>query len=82
MLLQADHPFNNAGPDNMCAITTDFYTRPLVIQGAVSRSPSASYRSGEAVLTRLVCGQGAGGDVTATGVLADVLRCGTQQPSL
>lgn len=49
---KADHPFNNAGPDNLVAITTDFYTRPLVVQGA-----------------------GAGGDVTATGVLADILQC-------
>ena len=48
----AEHPFNNAGPDNMVSITTNFYTRPLVVQGA-----------------------GAGGDVTATGVLADILRC-------
>eukprot|EP00980_Cylindrotheca_fusiformis_P000675 scaffold167_cov110-Cylindrotheca_fusiformis.AAC.3 len=53
---EASHPFNNAGPDNMVAMTTDFYTRPLVIQGA-----------------------GAGGDVTATGVLADILQCGYQQ---
>jgi homoserine dehydrogenase len=52
---QASHPFNNAGPDNMVAITTNFYTRPLVIQGA-----------------------GAGGDVTATGVLADILQCAYQ----
>jgi bifunctional aspartokinase / homoserine dehydrogenase 1 len=52
---QASHPFNNAGPDNMVAITTNFYTRPLVIQGA-----------------------GAGGDVTATGVLADILQCAHQ----
>jgi homoserine dehydrogenase len=53
-LLSCDesHPFNNAGPDNMVAITTNYYTRPLVIQGA-----------------------GAGGDVTATGVLADILKC-------
>jgi homoserine dehydrogenase len=48
----ASHPFNNAGPDNMVAITTNFYTRPLVVQGA-----------------------GAGGDVTATGVLAEILQC-------
>jgi len=48
----ASHPFNNAGPDNLVAITTNFYTRPLVVQGA-----------------------GAGGDVTATGVLADILQC-------
>jgi len=51
----ASHPFNNAGPDNMVAITTNFYTRPLVVQGA-----------------------GAGGDVTATGVLADILQCAYQ----
>ena len=51
----AAHPFNNAGPDNMVAFSTNFYERPLVIQGA-----------------------GAGGDVTATGVLADVLRCANQ----
>lgn len=49
---EASHPFNNAGPDNLVAITTNYYTRPLVVQGA-----------------------GAGGDVTATGVLADVLQC-------
>lgn len=49
---EASHPFNNAGPDNMVAVTTNYYTRPLVIQGA-----------------------GAGGDVTATGVLADILKC-------
>jgi len=52
---EASHPFNNAGPDNMVCITTNFYTRPLVIQGA-----------------------GAGGDVTATGVLADILKCANQ----
>lgn len=51
----ADHPFNNAGPDNMVAITTNYYTRPMVIQGA-----------------------GAGGNVTATGVLADILQCAYQ----
>jgi homoserine dehydrogenase len=51
----ASHPFNNAGPDNMVAITTNFYTRPLVVQGA-----------------------GAGGDVTATGVLAEILQCAYQ----
>jgi len=51
----ASHPFNNAGPDNMVAITTNFYARPLVVQGA-----------------------GAGGDVTATGVLADILQCAYQ----
>mmetsp|Transcript_10173 Transcript_10173/g.21321 ORF Transcript_10173/g.21321 Transcript_10173/m.21321 type:complete len:141 (-) Transcript_10173:75-497(-) len=51
----ASHPFNNAGPDNMVAITTNFYTRPLVVQGA-----------------------GAGGDVTATGVLGDILQCANQ----
>lgn len=51
----ASHPFNNAGPDNMVAITTNYYTRPLVVQGA-----------------------GAGGDVTATGVLADILQCAHQ----
>lgn len=51
----ASHPFNNAGPDNMVAITTNYYTRPLVIQGA-----------------------GAGGHVTATGVLADILACAYQ----
>lgn len=50
---EADHPFNSAGPDNLIAMTTNFYTRPLVVQGA-----------------------GAGGDVTATGVLADLLLCG------
>eukprot|EP00934_Nitzschia_sp_Nitz4_P009204 Nitzschia sp. Nitz4//scaffold85_size83877//36060//37067//NITZ4_005226-RA/size83877-processed-gene-0.140-mRNA-1//-1//CDS//3329559128//9194//frame0 len=49
---EAAHPFNNAGPDNLVAITTNYYTRPLVVQGA-----------------------GAGGDVTATGVLADILQC-------
>ena len=49
---EGSHPFNNAGPDNLVAITTNFYTRPLVVQGA-----------------------GAGGDVTATGVLADILQC-------
>lgn len=49
----AGHPFNNAGPDNLVSITTNFYNpRPLVIQGP-----------------------GAGGDVTATGVLVDVLQC-------
>jgi bifunctional aspartokinase / homoserine dehydrogenase 1 len=52
---ESSHPFNNAGPDNMIAITTNFYTRPLVVQGA-----------------------GAGGDVTATGVLADILQCSNQ----
>ena len=52
---ESSHPFNNAGPDNMVAITTNFYTRPLVVQGA-----------------------GAGGDVTATGVLADILECANQ----
>jgi aspartokinase/homoserine dehydrogenase 1 len=52
---EASHPFNNAGPDNMVAMTTDFYTRPLVVQGA-----------------------GAGGDVTATGVLGDILQCAYQ----
>ncbi|KAG7341218.1 bifunctional aspartokinase I/homoserine dehydrogenase I [Nitzschia inconspicua] len=52
---EASHPFNNAGPDNMIAITTNFYTRPLVVQGA-----------------------GAGGDVTATGVLANILECANQ----
>jgi len=52
---EASHPFNNAGPDNMVAMTTDFYPRPLVVQGA-----------------------GAGGDVTATGVLADILQCAYQ----
>lgn len=50
---EADHPFNSAGPDNLIAMTTNFYSRPLVVQGA-----------------------GAGGDVTATGVLADILQCG------
>jgi homoserine dehydrogenase len=49
---EASHPFNTAGPDNLVAITTNYYTRPLVVQGA-----------------------GAGGDVTATGVLADILQC-------
>jgi homoserine dehydrogenase len=52
MAFESSHPFNSAGPDNLVAITTDFYTRPLVVQGA-----------------------GAGGDVTATGVLADILQC-------
>jgi homoserine dehydrogenase len=53
MACDAAHPFNSAGPDNLIAITTDFYNpRPLVVQGA-----------------------GAGGDVTATGVLADILLC-------
>lgn len=53
MAVDANHPFNAAGPDNLVAITTNFYNpRPLVIQGA-----------------------GAGGDVTATGVLADILAC-------
>jgi aspartokinase/homoserine dehydrogenase 1 len=52
---EASHPFNNAGPDNMVAITTNYYTRPLVVQGA-----------------------GAGGDVTATGVLVDILQCANQ----
>lgn len=52
MACEASHPFNSAGPDNLIAITTNFYTRPLVIQGA-----------------------GAGGDVTATGVLSDILQC-------
>lgn len=52
MECDASHPFNNAGPDNMVAITTNFYARPLVVQGA-----------------------GAGGDVTATGVLAEILQC-------
>jgi homoserine dehydrogenase len=52
---EPSHPFNNAGSDNMIAITTNFYTRPLVVQGA-----------------------GAGGDVTATGVLADILQCANQ----
>ena len=50
---EAGHPFNNAGPDNLISITTNYYNpRPLVIQGA-----------------------GAGGDVTATGVLVDILQC-------
>jgi bifunctional aspartokinase / homoserine dehydrogenase 1 len=52
---EPSHPFNHAGPDNMIAITTNFYTRPLVVQGA-----------------------GAGGDVTATGVLSDILHCANQ----
>eukprot|EP00747_Dinoflagellata_sp_TGD_P185733 gnl/TRDRNA2_/TRDRNA2_42425_c0_seq1.p1 gnl/TRDRNA2_/TRDRNA2_42425_c0~~gnl/TRDRNA2_/TRDRNA2_42425_c0_seq1.p1 ORF type:complete len:486 (-),score=98.42 gnl/TRDRNA2_/TRDRNA2_42425_c0_seq1:214-1671(-) len=52
---EASHPFNNAGPDNLVSITTNFYTRPLVVQGA-----------------------GAGGDVTATGVLADIMRARNQ----
>lgn len=52
MAVEASHPFNSAGPDNLVAVKTDFYTRPLVVQGA-----------------------GAGGDVTATGVLADILDC-------
>jgi homoserine dehydrogenase len=55
LAVAADHPFNNAGLDNMVAITTNFYPRPLVVQGA-----------------------GAGGDVTATGVLADILKCCTK----
>jgi len=55
---EANHPFNTAGPDNLVAITTNFYhPRPLVVQGA-----------------------GAGGDVTATGVLADILQCQNQPP--
>ena len=49
----------NAGPDSMVSITTNFYTRPLVVQGA-----------------------GAGGDITATGVLADILRCVYQPAAL
>jgi len=49
---EASHPFNTAGTDNMVAITTNFYTKPLVVKGA-----------------------GAGGDVTATGVLVDILQC-------
>jgi homoserine dehydrogenase len=49
------HPFNNAGPDNLVSITTNFYPRPLVVQGA-----------------------GAGGDVTATGVLADIMMAKNQ----
>ena len=53
---EASHPFNNAGPDNMVAIKTNFYARPLVVQGA-----------------------GAGGDVTATGVLTDILQCAYQE---
>mmetsp|Transcript_20087 Transcript_20087/g.29809 ORF Transcript_20087/g.29809 Transcript_20087/m.29809 type:complete len:338 (+) Transcript_20087:60-1073(+) len=52
---EASHPFNNAGTDNMVAIKTNFYTNPLVVQGA-----------------------GAGGDVTATGVLSDILQCSYQ----
>ena len=53
MAVDASHPFNSAGPDNLVAITTNFYNpRPLVVQGA-----------------------GAGGDVTATGVLADIMQC-------
>ena len=52
MACEASHPFNSAGPDNLIAITTNFYARPLVVQGA-----------------------GAGGDVTATGVLTDILLC-------
>jgi len=52
---EAKHPFNNAGTDNMVAISTNFYTNPLVVQGA-----------------------GAGGDVTATGVLSDILQCSYQ----
>jgi homoserine dehydrogenase len=53
MACEASHPFNAAGPDNLIAIHTNFYSpRPLVIQGA-----------------------GAGGDVTATGVLGDILSC-------
>lgn len=52
---EASHPFNNAGTDNMMAISTNFYTKPLVVQGA-----------------------GAGGDVTATGVLSDILQCSYQ----
>lgn len=56
--VEADHPFNNAGLDNMVAIKTNFYPSPLVVQGA-----------------------GAGGDVTATGVLADILKC-CSKPSI
>jgi homoserine dehydrogenase len=52
LAVEADHPFNNAGLDNLVSIKTNFYPRPLVVQGA-----------------------GAGGDVTATGVLADILKC-------
>jgi len=52
MACDTSHPFNSAGPDNLISITTNLYTRPLVVQGA-----------------------GAGGDVTATGVLADILLC-------
>ena len=55
LAVEASHPFNSAGPDNMVAIRTNFYQRPLVVQGA-----------------------GAGGDVTATGVLSDILRCANQ----
>merc|ERR1711879_956294 len=53
---EASHPFNSAGTDNLVAITTNYYTSPLVVQGA-----------------------GAGGDVTATGVLADILKAKYQQ---
>jgi len=31
---EGSHPFNNAGPDNLVAITTNFYTRLFVVQGA------------------------------------------------
>lgn len=56
MACEASHPFNGAGPDNLIAISTNFYKeRPLVVQGA-----------------------GAGGDVTATGVLSDILQCRQQ----
>jgi len=59
LAVEAAHPFNSAGPDNMVAVSTDLYgERPVVVQGA-----------------------GAGGDVTATGVLADILRC-ANQPAL
>jgi homoserine dehydrogenase len=56
--VEAAHPFNNAGLDNLVSIKTNFYPRPLVVQGA-----------------------GAGGDVTATGVLADILKC-CSKPSI
>ena len=48
-------PIEKSVIEQLVAFTTNFYERPLVIQGA-----------------------GAGGDVTATGVLADVLRCVNQ----
>lgn len=52
MAVDASHSFYIKCPDNLVAIMTKFYTRPLVVQGG-----------------------GAGGDVTATDVLADILEC-------